>query len=175
VKLTPIVVLGLALVAAGCSLLQQLEGGSGGAAAATTTTSSGAGGAVTATGIDCGVDPDTSATLCLGTSACPGLAVDGEVFPACGFRINGAIIDVECSCGGMLCPLGATTCAQAQALFSQDNEGIVCAQVSTGGCTQGTPAVASSAAATSGGSGTCTPACQSECGNVPSCLQLCGC
>jgi hypothetical protein len=175
VKLLALTALGFALVLSGCNLLQAIDGGSGGAAATTTTTA----GTGAAQGIDCGVDPDTSATLCLGISLCPGLTVDQEVFPQCGFRLAGPVVDVECSCGGYLCPLGSTTCADATTLLAQQNEGLVCAELTAGGCVEGVPQVTtttSAAATTSSTSGgTCTQDCIGDCDGEPVCLQACGC
>jgi hypothetical protein len=155
----------LLVVLAGCDLAKLLGGGdmSGG------TSGAGTGGGA-ATGVDCGVDPDTGATLCLGTSLCPGLLVDGEVYPGCGFR-PGAL-DVECSCGGSLCPLGAAaTCADVQSLLAQLNEGTVCSQLGGGTCIEGTPVVSTG----SGAMGTCDTACRDDCGGDPSCIVSCGC
>ena len=166
-KLPALTVLALAL--AGCGLIQALEGGggTGGTSAAGTGGASG-----TPAGIDCGVDPETSATLCLGNTVCPGLLVSTEVYPACGFRVSGTIVDIECSCNGFLCPLGATTCADAKAKLADQNYGVVCAQVSGGACAQGTP-VGGSSASSSGG--TCDTTCRSECAGEPTCIQQCGC
>ncbi len=166
----------LCLSLAGCGMLQQLEGGgAGGSGSSAATTSAGTG---LAQGIECGIDPNTSATLCLGISICPGLQVDQEVFPQCGFRISGNVVDVECSCGGYLCPLGSSTCTDAQTLLSQGNEGTVCAEVSQGTCIEGIPSSSTSTAAASSSSssgGTCTMDCLDSCDNNPVCLQACGC
>jgi len=170
------IVVAAALSAAGlvgCSLLQQLDGGttsSGGGSTATTA----AAGSTVAVGASCGVDPDTGATLCLGNSLCPDITINSQVFPACGFRIDGAVIDIECSCGYSLCPLGATTCATAQTLLASDNEGIVCAQLSAGTCAAGTPTTTTSASSSSSG-GTCDTTCRDECGGDPTCIEACGC
>jgi hypothetical protein len=157
----------LALAVVGCNLLQQLEGGgSGGSEAAPA-----AGGAkAAATGVDCGVDPQTSATLCLATTLCPGITIDSSVYPACGFRVRGAVVDVECSCSGSLCPLGATTCAQAGELLASENYGVVCAQISASLCVAG---VSASGSSSSGGS--CDTVCRDECGGDPTCIEACGC
>jgi hypothetical protein len=89
-------------------------------------------------GINCGVDPDTGVTLCSGNSACPGVTVDPDLFPGCGFRIDNAndVIDLECACYGQICPIGvATTCAQATALMQNQSQYTVCMQVDEGRCT----------------------------------------
>src|SRR6185369_7336982 len=75
-----------------------------------------AGGA--AQGIDCIVEPTTGDTLCSGISLCPGLYVDHDVYPHCGFRPKGNVLDIECACSEEVCPLGVpTTCAQAKQLL----------------------------------------------------------
>jgi hypothetical protein len=177
VKLTAFYALALSsLLVAGCGMLQALEGGgSGGSGSSGATTGAG----LVAQGIDCGVDPNTGATLCLGISICPGLQIDQEVFPMCGFRISGEVVDVECSCGGYLCPLGTTTCTDASTLLSQSNEGNVCAEVSAGTCIEGIPmagaATSAAVASSSSSGGTCTMDCLDSCDNDPVCLQACGC
>jgi hypothetical protein len=165
-----------ALACAGCSGvgLSTGDGTGGGAGGAGTgaSSSSAAGGAAGAQGIDCGADPDTGATLCLGISTCPGLLVDGDSFPGCGFRVRGATLDLECSCTGQLCPIGtATSCAGAVALMkSQESAGNVCAEVSDGRCTDANPSPAAAAAAT-----TCSQTCYDMCAGNPTCIADCGC
>jgi hypothetical protein len=164
----------------GCGLFNVstgASGGTGGASSAAATTGGG-----TTQGIDCGADPTTGVTLCLGISSCSGLSIDTEVYPGCGFRVNGAAIDVECVCGDFLCPLGPTpTCDAAQQLLAQDNEGVVCAQASAGQCTEvaaGASASASSSSGAGGGmnAGSCDPTCEQECDGDPTCIQYtCGC
>jgi hypothetical protein len=158
----------LAFFVAGCGLIPGLSsGGSGGSS------SSGSGGSSsTPGGTNCGTDPETGAVLCLGNSACPGLTIDTEVYPGCGFRIAGSAVDIECSCNGFLCPLGATSCDDAKTKLMNENYGVVCAQASGGSCVQGMPVASSSS---SGGSSTCDPTCRDECAGEPTCLQQCGC
>lgn len=152
-------------------MLQHILDGGGGDGGGSSTTTTGTG-AATAQGAYCGTDPDTSATLCLGNTLCSGILIDQEAYPRCGFRISGNALDVECSCGGFLCPLGAAaTCDDLETLLANSNEGTVCSQLGGGTCTQGTPM---STSTTSGG-GTCDPVCRSECGGDPTCIQLCGC
>jgi len=119
-------------------------------------------------GTGCGQDPYTGATLCLGISSCPDLTVDQVAFPGCGFRPSGGtLLDLECSCSGYLCPVGvATSCSQAQALMQQQNQSLVCAQVSAGGCVQG--------AGTSHPT-TCDQTCAGACVDDPACISACGC
>ncbi len=90
-------------------------------------------------GINCGKDPQTGAELCLGLGSCPGLVVDQNTFPGCGFRVTGgSTIDLECACSGFICPLGtATSCAQAKSLMGNQTYAGVCVQVSEGRCTGG--------------------------------------
>jgi len=102
----------------------------------TTTTTTEDGGAPTGSG--CSADPDTGITLCTGISTCPGLTVDQDLFPGCGFRIHDAadVIDLECACYGQICPIGiATTCDQATALMQNQSQYTVCLQVNEGRCT----------------------------------------
>lgn len=174
-------------LASGCDVAQALSSagsGSGGSTSAATTGASG-----TTMGLDCGQDPATGAVLCLGISSCPNVIVDTEALPGCGFRIDGSALDLECSCSDSLCPLGpAVTCADAQALIMNSNEGTVCAQLAGGTCqsvttttvatttataTSATTATATSAAST--GSSTCDQTCYMDCGGDPTCIQFCGC
>lgn len=140
-------------------------------------TDSGSGGAAdsdggTVTGSNCGTDSTTGVTLCLGIDLCPDVTVDNSVFPACGFRVNGSAIDIECVCGSWLCPLGTTaTCDDAARLLSEQNEGEVCARVSAGECVE----LAVDGSSSSRGSGTCDTVCRDECAGAPTCIAACGC
>jgi hypothetical protein len=160
--------LGFALAFMGCGLIQQLEGDT-----SSTTTGAGGGSGV-AEGAECGTDPSTSAILCLQNTLCAGITIDSSVYPGCGFRVNGTVVDIECSCSGYLCPLGASTCAQATTMLAAENYSQVCAPASSGNCAQGTP-VATGAAATSSSGGSCDTVCRSECGADINCIQQCGC
>jgi len=159
-----------ALAVSGCALIQALEGGGSGGSA---TTTAAAGGSTTAQGSNCGTDPDTSAVLCLGSNVCPGLTIDSSAFPGCGFRVNGSAVDIECSCSGFLCPLGAASCADAQSKLSNENLGVVCSQLGSAACVQGTPVAASSSSSSAGG--TCDQSCLAGCAGEPICIQNCGC
>jgi hypothetical protein len=141
------------------------DGGAGSAESASTTS-----GDAGPKGVDCITEPETGATICSGISTCPGLLVDHDVYPTCGFRVGGgALLDLECGCQGSLCPIGvAQTCEQAQALLRDQSESTVCLQVADGRCTKGTQTKPPA-------SPTCDKLCAAECGNVPSCLRLCGC
>ncbi len=149
----------------GC-VLPDSTGSDAGAAAAS---SSEAGSDVTATGAYCGRDPESGATLCSAISLCPSLVIDSDAWPGCGYRVNGAVIDMECACSGALCPIGvATTCAEAAQLLGVQTQPQVCLQVADGRCV------------TAAASGTGTPAscdrdCATQCGGDPSCVQICGC
>lgn len=157
-----------AVAVAGCDLIK-LDQGQG------TTTASGTGGASATTtafqGGGCAVDANTGVTLCTTLSACAGFAIDHEVFPDCGFRVNGTAIDVECSCSGQLCPLGTTTtCADAQSLLGQVTEQVVCSQISDGRCVDHTTKTTVPPS-----NSTCDTACRTDCGGDPTCLVACGC
>lgn len=90
----------------------------------------------TAKGIDCGQDPYTGVVLCSGISTCPNVYVDYDVFPECGFRVHGGVLDLECACYGMLCPIGVTTsCTEAANLLQSQSQYTVCAQINEGRCT----------------------------------------
>ncbi len=160
-----------ALALSGCALLQALEGGSGGS----TTTAAAAGGSTPVAGSDCGQDPDTSAVLCLGNNVCPSVTIDTNAYPGCGFRVSGYTVDIECSCSGWLCPLGATTCTDAQTKLSAENLGTVCGQMGTGVCVQGTPVTSSSSSSSTSAGGTCDQSCLAGCDGEPICIQTCGC
>src|SRR5215472_13014461 len=120
------------------------------------------------TGVGCGTDPNTGATLCLGISSCPNLSIDPGAYPDCGFRVLPGVIDIECSCSGELCPLGtATSCTEAARLLREQNEGVVCQQIVEGRCTGGSPSGTQDA-----GAGTCDPSCRDSCAGSPPCIQL---
>jgi hypothetical protein len=141
----------------------------------------------TPTGTGCGTDPTTGVTLCTGTTECPGVTFNPSVFPGCGFYISGLSLDLECLCADYLCPVGAaTTCTEAAALLQASNEGTVCAEISSNGCSQ-IPVGGTGGTAGTGGSGGsagsgpsdagagCDKTCESMCAGEPDCIQLCGC
>ena len=162
-----------ALVVSGCSLVGVNTGDGATATGAGGGTGTGTG---VASGTSCGVDPSTGVTLCLGISTCASVAIDTEVFPACGFRISGNVLDVECVCGGLLCPLGAaSTCDALATLLAAANEGSVCAQSSGGSCTEIAVTTTTTTTTTTGGSSTCDTTCRDECANDPTCILACGC
>jgi hypothetical protein len=107
------------------------DGGTSDAATPDTGTSTGS-----AKGIDCGQDPYTGVVLCSAISTCPDIYVDYDVFPECGFRVHGSLLDLECACYGKLCPIGVTTsCSEAAALLQSQSSYTVCAQINEGRCT----------------------------------------
>ena len=144
------------------------DDGSSAQAGSTGAASAGAGGAAL-TGTNCGVDPSSGIALCLGISWCPGVRVDPDQFPECGYRVAGSSIDLECLCGDSLCPMGkAASCRDAQALLSEQSAQGVCAGVADGLCQ-----VVQRAGQAS--SSSCDKECRAQCGGVPGCLSLCGC
>ena len=102
------------------------------------TTSTSEGGTSSVTGVNCGADPDTGVVLCLGISSCPGVSVDPDLYPGCGFRVHDAsdVLDLECACYGLICPIGiASSCDAATALMQDQSQYTVCMQVDEGRCT----------------------------------------
>jgi len=164
----------LPLALCSCIGLSLGQGGSsdaGSSSSSTTGTSDASAEGGGATGINCGQDTTTGVTLCLGISTCPGLTIDPDAMPGCGFRVSGggATLDLECVCNDYVCPVGvATSCAQAKTLLSSQTEPQVCTQVNDGRCVQGTPT-------TPPPSSSCDKTCESECGGDPSCIKACGC
>jgi len=125
-------------------------------------------------GTGCGTDQVTGVILCSGVDTCPGLGVDPSAWNGCGFRgTGGSTLDLECVCGGALCPIGvAATCDQASQLLTSQNLLAVCQQVSEGRCV----ALTTGTTGSSGGVKlTCNQGCLVGCGTAPDCLQICGC
>lgn len=100
-------------------------GGSGGGAAKPTDASADA-----ITGVACGRDAVTGQQLCSGVSSCPGLLIDPDVFPGCGF-VPGSM-SISCLCNEeVLCPMGTPkSCADAVKLLQDSNLLLVCSQAS---------------------------------------------
>jgi hypothetical protein len=120
-------------------------------------------------GTNCGLDPGSGVSLCLGISSCPTVRVDPDQFPDCGYRIAGSTIDLECLCGDSLCPMGtAASCLDAKSLLSEQSAQGVCAAIADGRCqvVQHTSIHSNS---------TCDPECRAQCSGVPGCITLCGC
>jgi hypothetical protein len=116
----------------------------------------------------CIVDPLSRVTLCTAIALCPGLAVDHDRFPNCGFRTGAGIIELQCLCHDFLCPLGATlTCGQARDLLASQFELNACLQVSEGRCAP------RSAVPPTGSS--CDKNCAAMCGGDAACIRRCGC
>ncbi|MEO8797088.1 MAG: hypothetical protein ABI551_04315 [Polyangiaceae bacterium] len=128
-----------------------------------------------ATGVDCITESTTGATICSGTTQCPSVTVDHDIYPDCGFRVVGAnaTLDLECACDeGMLCPLGiASSCAEAATMLQNQTEATVCQQISEGRCSRGTGTASSSG----GSNSNCNATCESECAGAPACIAACGC
>jgi hypothetical protein len=121
-------------------------------------------------GVDrgCVVDPLSHATLCTSIALCPGLAIDHDQFPDCGFRTGSGLIDIECVCDNYLCPLGTTlTCAQAHNLLASQFEVLACTQVSEGRCAPRSVVAPSDS--------WCDETCRAACTGVPRCMRACGC
>ena len=146
--------------------------GSSSAASGGTTASAASSSDGTAGGTGCSTDPQTGVTLCTGINACPGVTVDPNAFPGCGFVLHGAgTLDLECICSDSLCPIGVPqTCTQASQLLTTQTLLLVCQQASDGRCVQLTAPDAGTS-----GSSTCLQQCRSDCAGVPDCMQLCGC
>jgi hypothetical protein len=118
--------------------------------------------------LGCIVDPLSRVTLCTSIAVCPGLAVDHDRFPHCGFRPAAGLIDIECFCDNFVCPLGATlTCGQARDLLMTQFELNACLQVNDGRCA---PRSVTPPTGTS-----CDKNCASMCAGDPGCIKLCGC
>jgi len=120
-------------------------------------------------GLDCVVEPVSGTSLCTRISLCPGVAIDHDAFPNCGFRASSGSLEVDCLCGDFLCPIGtAIRCDQVPRLLAGQSEGLVCTQVSEGRCASLSPSA-------SRDSGSCDRSCLSTCGGDPGCTVLCGC
>ncbi len=164
-----IVVLVLGSLSGCLQLGKALDSDDAGASAGTSGTGGDGSAGGTATGTNCGVDPSSGISLCLGISACPTVRVDPDQFPDCGYRISGSIIDLECLCGDALCPMGsAASCLDAKALLADQSAQGVCAAVADGKCTTVKQTSVSS-------SSMCDKDCRAECSGDPNCITLCGC
>jgi hypothetical protein len=169
----PVVVLGCLRVDTGT------DAGSSSGATSDGGTGSSDDSSTSSTGVNCGADPATGVTLCLGTTACANASIDTSAFPNCGFRPGtGSAFDLECICpGSELCPIGVpTSCDEVAQLLGQQQSALqVCQQVSTGGCLALDGGTGSgSGGGTTGLSAECQT-CVSGCGATPACYQSCGC
>lgn len=117
-------------------------------------------------GLDCTRDEITGVELCAALTACPGVVVERDRFPHCGFRNRADQIDLVCACDNFVCSMGlASTCQQAKELLATQSELMVCMQMHEGRCLEvGTPQPSDPK---------CDPVCLSECAGAPSCYQLC--
>ena len=103
------------------------DGGGGGSTSAPKPSDASAEASIT--GVGCGQDLQTHAKLCSGVSACPGLLVDPDQFPGCGF-VPGTM-NISCLCTDVLCPMGTPkTCDEAAKLLDSSNVLLVCSQAS---------------------------------------------
>jgi len=85
------------------------------------------------TGVSCGRDPATHVELCSGISICPGILVDPDAFPGCGFAPNAMVL--LCLCVDQLCTMGKPkSCAEVKTILASANVLQVCSQVSEGTC-----------------------------------------
>ena len=161
-----------ALLMVSVSACLQIGTGSDGAAGSGGAGTAGAVGSSSSapyTGTNCGVDPSSGISLCLGLSSCPSVRVDPDQFPDCGYRISGTTIDLECLCGDSLCPMGsAASCLDAKALLSEESAQGVCAGIADGLC----QVVKQTSTNTSA---TCDKNCRAQCSGDPGCILLCGC
>lgn len=166
-----IAIVTLATVLSGCLQLDLGPTDAGAASASSSATAADAGDAAApaaVSGTGCAVDSVSKITLCTRIDPCPGLAVDHDLYPDCGFRVPAVSFDLECVCGDSMCSMGtALTCAQAQSLLADGSELAVCTQEVEGRCAlRGTSTPATSS---------CDRGCASECAGAPGCLGLCGC
>ena len=151
------------------------DSSSGGSASGGSSSAGAAGNAGTApvTGVNCGVDPSSGITLCLGISSCPTVSVDPDQMPGCGYRISGTLIDLECLCNDSLCPVGAAaTCADAKSLIVDQTSQGVCAGIADGRCSTVSQVAAAPSTDTSS---SCNTDCRDNCAGDPGCITLCGC
>jgi hypothetical protein len=156
----------LCLLLPGCADILGSKDGDGGASSS----DAGSDGSAQVQGAYCGVEPTTGQTLCAAISTCPQVIIDRDLFPNCGYRVNGSALDMQCACDGYLCPMGTpSTCAQAKTLLGQQTEAEICTQVNQGRCLQ------LKKPGGNGGSSTCDQTCASECNGNATCRQLCGC
>jgi hypothetical protein len=155
-------------VAAACAL-PDFSAGSGGGKGSDAGAGDGGDGGPAVSGLGCGTDFETGIPLCLATSVCPMVVVDGQAFPTCGFRIRGSAVDLVCACGTQICTMGAyTTCAQAAQLLTSQTYQSVCAQVNEGRCVDAPNP-------SGGGPSTCDRSCLDRCGGGAACARLCNC
>jgi hypothetical protein len=124
-------------------------------------------------GIGCATDSTLRITLCTGLTACPGIAVDHELYPDCGFRSAAGAIDLLCVCDQTwICPMGvALSCSQAASVLSEGSEAMVCAQIADGRCTD----IRATTPPSSSSDASCDETCRASCASDRACLTACGC
>jgi hypothetical protein len=161
------------LPAAGCLQLTSSDDGGAGVIGSTSSDVIDAAPPVDA-GFNC-ITPLSGVELCEQITGCPGVDVNQGALPNCGFRVGGlATLDLECDCGGALCPIGVPeTCANAATLLTGQTTFDVCEQASLGLCANTGGVVSDGGNA--GGAAGCNSVCESECAGAPACIQLCGC
>jgi len=128
-------------------------------------------------GLGCGLEKETNTVLCSAVSTCPGLVVNQDAYPGCGFRVSGGTFDLQCACGADLCPIGTPrTCTQAKTLLADQNRLLVCAQANEGRCISNTTKPKPGASGNPNNRG-CDPVCMADCARAGSgnCDFLCGC
>ena len=148
----------------------------GGCVAQPSQSSSTDAGASVAPGVSCAADPTSGVTLCVGTNRCPGVSMDPNALPNCGFKTVVPSYDLECVCNGTeLCPIGvASSCAEITTLLSNRTAADVCNQAGTGVCKDLTSGTTTGAAGST--SSTCDTGCRAECAGSAACIaQVCGC
>jgi hypothetical protein len=115
-----------------------------------------------------GCTPITSSyNICTMISTCPGLQIDTNRFPECGFSVHGSALDPECLCYGSMCPMGTPqTCDDMQTLLSNVTIESVCAEYQAGHC---------QSEGSIGGVDTDCQLCKANCNGNQACIQNCGC
>jgi hypothetical protein len=162
----------LSVALAACALQDFSAGGKGGGGSKGAGAADGGDGGAAVTGLNCGTEIETGIPLCVATSICPTVVIDGQAFPSCGFRIRGSVADLVCACGTQICPMGAyTTCAQAAQLLTSQTYASVCAQVNEGRCVD----APSPSGGGGGGAKPCDNECMRACGGGAACASLCNC
>jgi hypothetical protein len=164
------------LAALGCHACQPPDqSGTGSGSAATSDAGAGTDAAVAGTG--CGAEQQSGLQLCSATAKCPGVTVDTQAMPNCGFRIIGTAVDLVCVCGTQVCPMGIfSTCAEATHLLTQQTPSTVCVQVSEGRCSEASPtAAASPTSSSSSAPSGCDRECLQQCGGGSGCASVCNC
>ena len=157
--------LGLLLLGA---CLEINPGGSDAGAAAASPAQDAATGAEAATSSGCAHDSVAGVTLCTAVSLCPGLAVDHDLYPHCGFRSRAIRSIWSAFAATTFAPWEPLSAASRPPPCSRRNRSSRSAPRSS----EGRCAARSSPPAPATG---CDRTCESECGGSPGCIQACGC